>query len=97
MILKLLQSDDTTLYNLKERKRNSRFDSDYGLANNYENLYYLLGLKEFYKNETIVYCAPQSWIANRKEITILQGRPPHYFDKIIAIPTDKYDDEYIYS
>ena len=96
-LLDLLKSDNTILYNLKEKVPGSMYDGDYGLLKIYEEMYCLLGLKEIEKTQEEIYCVPQSWMANNRENNLTKYKVPLYMNKIIAIPIEKYDNEYIYS
>lgn len=92
----LLQGNNTTLYNLKQKVPGSLYDGDYGILKIYETLYCLLGLKEFGKNESDIYCAPQSWMANNRENSITKYKIPIYMNKIEAIPLEQFDKKYCY-
>ena len=94
-LLDLLGCEDARIYNLKERKVNSLYDGDYGISKQYGNICCLLGLKEFYKDENKIYCSPQSWIADNRDINLLKGRPAYPIKNITAIPIDEYNDEYL--
>ena len=81
---------------MKEKVPGSMYDGDYGLLKIYEEMYCLLGLKETEKTEDEIYCVPQSWMANNRENNLTKYKVPLYMNKIIAIPTEEYDNEYIY-
>ena len=96
-LLDLLKSDNTILYNLKEKVPGSMYDGDYGLLKIYEEMYCLLGLKETEQIDDKIYCVPQSWMANNRENSLTKYKVPLYMNKIIVMPIEQADNEYIYS
>ncbi len=93
-LLDLLKGNGIKLYNLKEKNPNSLYEGDYGLLKIYNTLYCLLGLKEFNKIENEIYCAPQSWMADKREINIIKYKIPIFINRIIFIPVNQYTNEY---
>ena len=89
-ILDLLKGNNTILYNLKEKVLGSMYDGDYGLLKVYEDIYCLLGLKEFDKQKNEIYCAPQSWMANNRENYLTKFKIPIYMNTIISILVEEY-------
>ncbi len=96
-LLDLLKSNNTILYNLKEKVPGSMYDGDYGLLKIYEEMYCLLGLKETDQIDGKIYCVPQSWMANNRENNLTKYKIPLYMNKIIVMPVEQADNEFIYS
>lgn len=89
----LMESKETSLYNLKEKQIGSLYDGDYGLLKEYDDLYCLLGLKEEISDDCSIKCAPQSWMASNRKNRLVEFKRPKYMKNIIAIPNGLYDNE----
>lgn len=94
-ILNLLEDNDNSiLYDLKQRIPGSMYNGDYGLMKIFEQIYCLFGLKCESKNNNIINCAPQSWMASTRVNRLIEGKKPIYMNKIHVIPIELYDDKY---
>lgn len=91
LILDLLKSENTTLYNLQSRVIGSVYNGDFGLLKIYEKINCLLGLVIDFENKNSIYCAPQSWMANIRINNLIQFKRPIYMEKISIIPLTIYD------
>ena len=89
-ILDLLKANDnTTLYNLTQKKPGSMYDGDYGLLKFYdEKLCCLFGLKIDYESSEYIDCAPQSWMASNRTNRLVEGKRPMYMENISSIPNE---------
>lgn len=86
----------TILYNLREKNNPmSLYDGDFGLmrvfqiesnANNMEDIYCLLGLKNRGLLETTYNCVPQSWMADRRPNSLVQYKKPLYIKMLAKLP-----------
>ena len=92
-IIELLESNSTTLYDLKYKVPGSVYDGDFGLMKIYENISCLLGLKVIAQENISIICAPQSWMASRKTNYLIEYKKPIYAEKIISIPAELYDSQ----
>lgn len=89
-IADLLESKNTSLYDLKYKVPGSIYDGDFGLMKIYENISCLLGLKIINQENTNILCAPQNWMASMKTIHLIEHKKPIYMEDIIAIPAELY-------
>lgn len=91
-ILDLLKGHNTLLYNLKSKNMDSLYDGDYGLMKMYEkDICCLLGLKISTKNEDIINCSPNSWMASKRINKLVEFKKPAYMESITSIPSTLYD------
>ena len=86
----LLNSENTFLYNLKERVPESMYNGDFGLLKTYETLYCLLGLKITDISDNLIHCVPQSWMVSNRETIMTKYKVPIYLKEIQVILKDEY-------
>lgn len=91
-ITDLLNGDKTNLFDTKGRNDGSLIDGEYGLLKIYENIYCFLGLKIDNEKEDRIYCAPQTWFADRKAYKRVAGKKPLFVNNISKINKDLYSD-----
>jgi hypothetical protein len=88
-IIRILEDNKTVLYNLKYHTPDSLYKGTYGLANIYESIYCLLGLKVDESKEQYLH-VPQSWMADRRPNVLIEHKPAKKIKKIVAIPKEAY-------
>lgn len=90
-ILDLLKGLNTSLYSLKIKSGNSLYDGDYGLMKMYEeDVCCLLGLKNEAKENKLIYCFPNSWMASNRINRLVEFKRPIYMENISQIPLEIY-------
>lgn len=91
-ILDLLKGHNTSLYNLKPKILGSLYDGDYGLVKIYENdICCLLGLKIDEKDDNIIKCSPNSWMASNRINKLVEFKKPIYMENISSVTIPIYD------
>lgn len=89
-ILDVLKSNNSQLFNLKQKIHGSMYDGDYGLMKLYENLCCLLGLKVTDVIDNIKECAPQSWMASKESNRLIENKRNIFMKDITVIPRELY-------
>lgn len=85
-ILDLLNGHNTLLYNLKPQTTSSLYDGDYGLVKMYEkDICCLLGLTIEDRDDNIISCSPNSWMASNRINKLVEFKRPIYMNNIIAM------------
>lgn len=96
-ILDLLKTNNKTiLYNLKQVPKGSMYNGDYGLLKIYEEINCLLGLKIESKDNDIINCAPQSWMASNRINKLIENKKPIYMEVIVYIPKVLYPEPIVF-
>lgn len=91
-ILDLLKGHNTLLYNFNPKTTNSLYDGDYGLVKIYEkDICCLLGLKIDEKDNNIINCSPNSWMASNRINKLVEFKRPIYMDNISFVPVSLYN------
>ena len=92
-VLDILKGFNTSLYSLKSKNAFSLYNGDYGLVKIYEkDICCLLGLKIENKEESRIYCVPNSWMASRRINQLVEFKRPLYIENISAVPIDISDE-----
>lgn len=86
---------NSTLYDLHPKTDGSLYDGDFGLLKIYETINCLLGLVICDLNDSVIKCAPQSWMASDRINHLIEFRRPIYIEEIIAIPIELYNEQVI--
>lgn len=98
-ILDLLRSNqNVSLYDLSIVPKNSLYDGDYGIFKVYEDdISCLLGLKSDIVKEEVIYCAPQSWMADKRSNVLTKNKKPLYMSVIVPVSVNIFKDDFIYA
>ncbi len=93
-IIDLLNGNNTSLFNLKQKIPGSMYNGDYGLLKIYEyDINCLLGLKCENSYKSDLKCAPQSWMASNRFNRLVEGKRAIYLNTIFKIPIELYNEE----
>lgn len=91
LILDLLKSENTTLYNLQQNVVGSVYHGDFGLLKIYEKINCLLGLVINDDDKNNITCAPQSWMASVRINNLIEFKKPIYMENISMVPINIYN------
>lgn len=92
-IIDLLTGYQTNLYDIKGKNDGSLINGEYGLLKIYEEIYCFLGLKIDIEKDSVIYCVPQTWMADRKAYKRVVGKKPLYVKNISKINKELYNDK----